>query len=224
MICPLCKKEEAGFFSLDLRRNYWRCAVCGLVFVPSSQFLSAEKEKQRYDLHQNSFDDAGYRRFLSRLFVPMQKRLAPGCRGLDFGSGPAPALSRMFEEAGHRMTLFDCYYEPDSTVLDVPYDFITAAEVVEHLRDPERELQRLWTCLRDGGTLGIMTQFAVSQDAFSQWHYKNDLTHVCFFSQATFAWLADKWNADVKFPDNGVALFHKKASPSPSRDAEKVPL
>ena len=60
-----------------------RCQICSLVFVPPDQILSKEDEKKRYDLHQNSPLDPGYCRFLSRMFIPMQKCLAPGSRGLD---------------------------------------------------------------------------------------------------------------------------------------------
>jgi len=116
----------------DRRRDYYRCPVCCLVFVPPWQFLSAEEEKKRYDLHRNSPEDPGYRRFLSRMFIPLQQWLATGSDGLDFGSGPEPMLSRMFEEAGHSMTLFDHFYEHAPAALERPYDFITATEVVEH--------------------------------------------------------------------------------------------
>jgi hypothetical protein len=185
------------------------------VFVPSWQFLPAEDEKKRYDLHQNSPEDLNYRRFLSRVFIPMQRCLTPGSSGLDFGSGPEPTLSMMFEEAGHSMTLFDYFYEQVPAVLEKQYDFITATEVVEHLHDPKKELERLWACLKQGGRLGIMTKLAVEQDAFEHWHYKNDLTHVCFFSRATFTWLALQWNADLTFADSDVVLFHKKPVSSP---------
>jgi hypothetical protein len=183
--------------------------VCRLVFVPPSQFLSAEDEKKRYDLHQNSLDNADYRRFLGRLFIPLNQRLAPGSSGLDFGSGPGPALPRMFEEAGHSMVIFDQYYEHAPAALDLKYDFITASEVVEHLREPRKALDRLWACLTCGGWLGIMTKFTADHAAFPRWYYKNDLTHVCFFSRETFLWLAAAWNADLIFPDDDVALLRK---------------
>jgi hypothetical protein len=207
--CPLCQANNVSEFSADKRRNYLSCRVCGLVFVPPSQLLSAADEKKRYDLHQNSSEDAGYRRFLGCLFTPLNQRLVPGSSGLDFGSGPVPTLSRMFEKAGHAVTIFDHYYEHAPSALERQYDFITATEVVEHLREPRKELERLWACLKCGGWLGIMTKSAVGRIAFSSWHYKNDLTHICFFSRATFAWLAAAWSADLTFPDEDVVLFRK---------------
>ncbi len=211
MTCPLCRRDDARNFFQDRRRDYYRCQVCSLVFVPPWQFLSAEEEKKRYDLHRNSPEDPDYRRFLSRMFIPLQRWLAPGSDGLDFGSGPEPTLSLMFEEAGHSMTLFDHFYEHVPAALERHYDFITATEVVEHLRDPKKELERLWACLKQGGRLGIMTTHAVEQEAFSQWHYKNDPTHVCFFSRQTFAWMALQWNAEATFADGDVVFFRKQS-------------
>lgn len=212
--CPLCGTENSKGFFQDKRRNYMHCQACDLVFVPSRQFLSAEAEKKRYDLHQNSPQDPGYRQFLHRLFISLQRCLAPGSRGLDFGSGPAPTLSTMFEEAGHSMVLFDAWYDAVPAVLEEQYDFITATEVLEHLREPKKELERLWDCLKPGGWFGIMTNLGVEQSTFSSWYYKNDLTHVCFFSKATFLWLANRWNADLEFPDSDVVLVRKKPASS----------
>jgi SAM-dependent methyltransferase len=208
--CPLCCSVNVRDFFQDKHRSYYQCNVCGLVFVPSSQFVSAEDEKKRYDLHQNSPENLGYCAFLNRLVVPLQHCLAPKSIGLDFGSGPSPTLSLMFEQAGHSMTLFDYFYKRDPAALEKQYDFITATEVLEHLHDPKKELERLWGCLKQGGHLGIMTQSAVHQDAFSAWHYKNDLTHICFFSRSTFTWLAHQWDAEMTFPDEGVVIFRKK--------------
>ncbi|OGW39197.1 MAG: hypothetical protein A2X58_11355 [Nitrospirae bacterium GWC2_56_14] len=207
--CPLCWSEKVREYARDKRREYYQCRTCDLVFVPSRQFLSAEDERKRYDLHQNSPQDQNYRSFLSRLFIPLQKKLAPCSHGLDFGSGPEPTLSGMFEEAGHRMTLFDHFYEPVPAALERQYDFITATEVVEHLHDPKKELERLWSCVKQGGWLAIMTNPAVDQEAFPRWYYKNDLTHVCFFSRTTFAWLALQWRAEAVYADSDVVLFHK---------------
>jgi SAM-dependent methyltransferase len=207
--CPLCRSPVASDFHRDSRRDYRRCPACCLVFVPPGYRLPAPAEKAHYDLHRNSPEDQGYRLFLSRLFLPLQESLPPGSRGLDFGSGPGPTLSVMFTEAGHSVATYDKFYAPDSAVFSEQYDFITATEVVEHLSDPDRELARLWTCLRPGGWLGIMTKLALDLEAFASWHYKNDPTHICFFSRATFAWLAVRWQAELTFVGSDVVILRK---------------
>jgi len=179
------------------------------VFVPSSQFITAEEEKSYYDLHQNHPDDQGYRRFLNRILLPMKDKLRPGDCGLDFGSGPGPTLSLMFEELGFSMKIYDHFYADDGYVLQQEYDFITSTETVEHLHHPKTELKRLWGMLKPGGYLGIMTKLVIDRNAFTTWHYKNDPTHVCFFSQQTFTWLADLWKANLELFDSDVILFEK---------------
>lgn len=207
-ICPLCRTSEGRPFCQD-SREYLCCPVCCVVFVLPHQFLSPKEEKAVYDQHENSADDVRYRHFLGRLFGPLSQRLAPASLGLDFGSGPGPTLSLMFEEAGHSMKLFDPFYAPEIEPLQQQYDFITASEVVEHLHHPQWELERLWSCLKPNGLLGIMTKRVMDEEAFSRWHYKNDPTHVCFFSIETFRWLAAHWRATLTVPGNDVVLFTK---------------
>jgi len=210
LVCPLCKKNNTGDFGRDRHRQFWHCRDCQLVFVGVDEFLSDEAEKAEYDLHRNRVDDPGYRKFLGRLFRPLVERLAPGSRGLEFGCGPGPALAAMFTEIGMVMTLYDHFYAPAHNVFDNRYDFITATEVVEHLHEPQRELDGLWGCLQPGGWLGVMTKLVIDRDAFFRWHYKNDLTHVCFFSRQTFKWLSRRWQAELIFIDQDVMLFRKK--------------
>jgi hypothetical protein len=208
--CPLCRKNAQEVFYHDQRRNYVVCRHCHLVFVPPAHYISEAEEKAAYDHHQNSPTDPEYRRFLSRLFFPLQDRLAPKSYGLDFGSGPGPTLSIMFEEIGHTVTLYDHFYAHNPTALQHTYDFITATEVVEHLHNPAKILTQLWTLLKPCGYLGLMTKLVRDQEAFAKWHYKNDLTHVCFFSRTTFEWLAGQWHAELEFFHDDVMLLHKQ--------------
>ena len=140
----------------------------------------------------------------------MHRLLAPGNHGLDFGSGPGPTLSIMFREAGHTMEIYDHYYSNNPEVLEKKYDFITATEVLEHLYDPATELNRLFNLLKPGGILGIMTKLVKDRTAFATWHYIHDLTHVCFFSRATFQWLTDQWNASLSFTGSDFILISRK--------------
>ncbi|MGB0910247.1 MAG: class I SAM-dependent methyltransferase [Nitrospirales bacterium] len=211
-MCPLCCATAINkTYHKDTRRRFYACEICQLVFVPPGDFLSPEAEKTAYDHHQNSPEDQAYRRFLNRLFSPMQKVLQPESLGLDFGSGPGPTLSVMFEEVGHTVAIYDCFYANDHSVLQQSYDFITASEVVEHLHHPRKELDDLWNILRPGGVFGIMTKRVYGHKAFMTWHYKNDLTHVCFYSVATFEWLANRWKAELTVSEKDVVLFKKRS-------------
>jgi hypothetical protein len=209
MNCPLCNHNGNNLFHTDKHRSYYRCHNCRLVFVPAEQRLSAAEEKAAYDLHQNSPDDPGYRRFLSRLFEPLCERVAPAAKGLDFGSGPGPTLSVMFTETGFDMTIYDLYYADYPERLTRQYDFITSTEVVEHLFEPGEVFQLLFSRLKPNGWLGMMTKLVIDQPAFATWHYKNDPTHVCFYSRDTFHWLAESYGCKVDFIGNDVILMQK---------------
>ena len=210
--CPLCDINRGEEYFVDRRRTYLFCATCHLVFVPPTYFVSPEEEKSTYDHHQNSPEDQEYRRFLSRLFLPMHDLLGPGKHGLDFGSGPGPTLSVMFKEAGYPMATYDHFYAHNPEVLTTSYDFITATEVVEHLHAPGRVLHQIWTLLKPGGYLGLMTKLVLDRKAFANWHYKNEPTHVCFFSRPTFEWLATQWQAELQFIGKDVIVFRKIGS------------
>ncbi len=210
ILCPLCNQGAARLFFKDDCRDYFQCGYCRLVFVPKSHWLSRDDEKAVYDLHENNELDRGYRRFLSRLTKPMLERLPPHQKGLDFGCGPGPALSVILKEAGHQVSLYDPFYFNHPSLLEQTYDFITATEVVEHLHHPARVFTSLFEQLNPGGWLGVMTKQVIDQQAFATWHYIRDLTHICFYSQPTFEYIARKFKADLFFEGNDVILFNKR--------------
>ena len=207
--CPLCSGYFVADYPIDQNRSYLHCSTCSLVFVPSDEQLSPADEKAVYDQHQNTPDDSGYRKFLSRLTVPISERVKPQSRGLDFGCGPGPTLSVMMEEQGHQMALYDIYYADYPQALEQQYDFITSTEVVEHLANPRQELEKLWALIRPGGYLGLMTKLVKDRHSFTNWHYKNDPTHISFFSVATFNYLAELWNANIEFIGADVIILRK---------------
>jgi hypothetical protein len=208
--CILCEGEALEYYYGDNSgRVYLRCPDCGLVFVPPEMRPGPEEELCRYRMHRNSPDDRGYRSFLERLAGPLDSLLAGGSRGLDFGSGPMPVLSGILADRGHVMALYDPFFARGPSVFDREYDFITATEVLEHLHEPGRELERLWSVLRYGGYLGIMTEPLPGRDAFAGWHYRRDITHVTFYSEKTFRWLCDKFKAEKAYRKNNVLILKK---------------
>ena len=209
LICPLCSDNNISHYHSDSQRAYQQCEVCQLVFVAQQYQLSTAEEKAVYDLHQNRPDDLGYRRFLDRLATPLLGALSVPSDGLDFGCGPGPTLSLMLEEPGHQVALFDPFYANNPALLNRNYDFITATEVVEHLSRPGFELDRLWRLLKPDGLLGIMTKQVIDRTSFATWHYKNDPTHISFFSQATFSYLAEVWDASLEYMGDDVIILRK---------------
>jgi SAM-dependent methyltransferase len=207
--CPLCTHTNIVDFGADRRRNYFRCKRCALVFVPQSALPGPDVERAEYDLHRNDPDDPGYRKFLSRLAQPLFERIVPGARGLDFGCGPGPALAQMLREKGCDVVLYDPFYVPDEAVLRGTYDFICATEVVEHLHRPGEELARLWSMLRPGGWLGVMTKLVRDRGSFANWHYKNDATHVVFFSVETWHWWGREHGVEPEFIGADVILLQR---------------
>ena len=209
IVCPMCRDDKIIEFYSDKNRNYFQCSRCDLIFVSHEQFLSPAKEKERYDLHTNNPNDINYRNFLKRILDPINLQIPQNSLGLDFGCGPGPTLSLMFQDAGHRVELFDPFYKNNTDVFNHSYDFITATEVIEHLHNPYNEIKELWNCLKPNGLLGFMTGFVMDKKTFSSWYYIRDLTHVCFYSKATFLWLAADLNASVSFSEPDIAILTK---------------
>lgn len=209
-VCPLCNSTDISLFHKDEYGTHYLCRMCKLISSDPADLPSPEEELERYDEHENDPNDPNYRTFLNQLFEPLESLLEANSKGLDFGSGPGPTLSVMFEEMGHTVNLYDPFYAYNLTVFEEEYDFITSTETFEHLHHPRKEIDRLWNCLKPGGYLGIMTKIANDDiDFFSDWHYKKDLTHVTFFTKQTFLWLADYLNALVNFPADRVIILQK---------------
>jgi len=209
-ICPLCRCPAVSQFHKDRFRTYLKCPECGLIHVPKEYHLSREREKHRYDLHNNSGDDIRYRGFLGKLIDPLVARLEKGSSGLDYGSGPTPVLVSMLEEKGFKMTKYDPYYAPDVSVLDRQYDFLTCCETMEHFSCPGLEWGRMAGLVRKGGWIGVMTQLVDSANDFGKWYYINDETHVCYYSRKTFQWLGRQYGVEMIHEGDSVVLCRIK--------------
>lgn len=188
--CSVCRAALPQLFLSIDGLDYWRCSVCEASFLDPSQRPARKSEYAHYLLHENNPDDAGYRRFLSRLAVPLLARLPLRSHGLDFGCGPGPALPAMLREAGHTVALYDPFFHPDTAPLELTYDFVICTETVEHFHRPAEEFDRLMTLVRPGGWLAVMTCFQTEDGRFPNWHYRRDPTHVVFYREQTLRYLA----------------------------------
>jgi len=208
-VCPLCNSNLIEDFHRDGYREYLKCRHCDFVFVPKIYHLSEKDERARYDSHNNDPEDDRYRNFLSQLLSPLQDKISKGASGLDFGSGPGPTLSLILEERGYSVDLYDKFYAKNDVVFEKQYDFITASEVVEHLKQPLVELSRLMGLLKSNGVFAIMTEILTPQIDFNQWYYKKDPSHIGFFSEKALNYLAEKWQAELYVISERVVIFKK---------------
>ncbi len=209
--CPLCKSINISKFYKEKSREYLRCLSCDFVFVPRIYHLSDIEEKFRYDTHNNDPNDQRYRNFLTQILKPLLERISEKSSGLDFGSGPGPTLSLMLEECGHTMDLYDKYYCDDGSVFEKKYDFITATEVIEHLTEPLQEIRRLNAMLESKGYLAVMTQILTPQIDFGSWYYKNDPSHIGFFTEKSLRFIANYLRVEIFFISERVIFFQKKS-------------
>ena len=96
MNCPVCKEINTKFFEQINGKDYFRCQICHAIFIDDRHRLAPADEGERYAQHNNDIYDKNYRKFLSRLYDPLVKKLIKGSTGLDYGCGPGPALAEMF--------------------------------------------------------------------------------------------------------------------------------
>jgi len=222
--CPLCSSAGTRLFAEPRGSRYFACGECRLVYLDPARRPSAQAERAHYATHENDPHDPGYRRFLARLADPLAQRLAPGAEGLDYGSGPGPALPMMLEERGFRMRVYDPFFAPDENALRRTYDFVACSETAEHFHDPAEELARLDRLLRPGGWLGVMTEMLDDARDFAGWRYARDPTHVCFYRAETMRWVADAHGWRMEAPGRNVVLFHKPLAANPADRVERADL
>ena len=213
MVCPVCRSESYSLFYSRGTRRYHRCGACGFIQLDESCRLDEPDEKQRYLLHDNSFENTGYIAYLEKF---IEQSVLPNCpKGasiLDFGSGPVPVLSILLRRLGFEVTSFDRYFCDDPSYTEKRYDLIILLEVIEHLADPVDVLSRLGALLVPGGRIVIrtMTTGNMDQEAFSSWWYKEDPTHISFFSIDSFSILGKELSLNVGECGKNGAIFTQK--------------
>ncbi len=181
--CKLCGGSEVEDFRTKSDHIlYHRCLSCSYVSRDKSHQLSAEYEKKRYELHNNSPENHGYVKWINDfLNFAIDTQVPENAHILDFGSGPEPVMARMMEERGYQVFTEDLYFaagEPRG-----PFQLITALEVFEHLHNPYEVLLNLASRLSPGGRLCISTEFLPSDhNRFEYWRYRSDETHIGLFT------------------------------------------
>ena len=66
---------------------------------------------------------------------------------------------------------------------------MSACEVAEHFYYPLQEFQLFRKLIKPKGRLYSMTHLYTDTIDFDGWYYKNDHSHVFFYSQETLEWI-----------------------------------
>lgn len=213
--CPACSADSFEYACADDAREYFLCPGCGLVFLDPDRRLVPEKERERYLLHQNDDEDSGYSCYLSAFIDSSIEPFAPPPASvLDYGSGPYPLLSRLLSGRGYRVAAFDPFFSPGLPGDGSPFDLVVAHEVIEHCFDPRAALERMAGHLHPSGILSLSTHFRPDGPrAFLSWWYRQDSTHVSFFSEPCLDLLCGRLGFERVWGDGGGrAAFRLSAS------------
>lgn len=193
--CPLCDSTDVKIFEEVKKRLFNKCSKCQLVFLSKEQLCDSESEKSRYLEHNNSTLSEGYKHFLYNLIDPIKQNQMLSDKGLDFGCGPYPMMSKLLKAEGYNIDDYDPYFSDMKIDYNKDrYKFIVLCEVIEHFSNPKLELERIKTLLGDEGTLYIQTSILSEDIDFKTWWYKDDITHVSFFSEPTFKFICKHFN------------------------------
>jgi pseudouridine kinase len=173
--------------------------------------LSPDAERARYTLHDNSLKNVGYKRYLEDFLASvvgypeiLNAGFCDSWRFFDYGSGPEPALVSLMRERGFEARGWDPFFAPEEKCYPGGADIVTCLEVAEHFIDPEKDFASLASCVSPGGFLALGTHLlddlprqesspdAETYAAFSSWWYRQDPTHVSFYTKKSLVLIAHK--------------------------------
>lgn len=205
--CLICSSDT--YTKMDRQgRTYHFCTNCQFITLDQSLVLPFDQERERYELHNNSSDNEGYKLWL-KSFIDRAVRpyINHKSRILDFGSGPNPLLQKILNDDGYKIDIYDkhFYTHPFSGL----YDMIISTEVIEHIYDPLKQVGQLKSHLNLKGFLALKTSLRpLSDDAFLTWWYKEDRTHISFLSLKAIDIISRKTGLQVYFCDNrSIIIF-----------------
>ena len=207
MDCHICNQSTESFIHKKTNITYYHCKPCEYIFKSSEFYQDLEMQKERYNLHENNEEDAGYIAYFQRFLDFVLPLVGEPQNALDFGCGRTSLLATLLEKEGIACDYFDPIYHPNTLESDKKYDLIVSTEVFEHLHQPSVVFESLLQRLNKGGYLAIQTEFhSNEQESFQKWWYPQDSTHIVFFRAQTFAVLCEKYGCRC-IADNGKNII-----------------
>lgn len=190
MQCTLCEAP----LPIKLDEEYYECGRCHALLKDERFYPSRERERDFYLTHNNDVNDPRYQKFTAPISGYVLKHFGPDDRGLDFGSGTGPVISKVLKDHQYQIQQYDPYFANHPEVLTEKYDYIVSCEVIEHFYHPRKEFTRLRKMLNPRGQLICMTSLYHPGIVFSGWRYRKDPTHVIIYQQATVEYIAEAFD------------------------------
>jgi 2-polyprenyl-3-methyl-5-hydroxy-6-metoxy-1,4-benzoquinol methylase len=242
--CPLCRSRAKRRFGLE-HTAAWACTSpdCGLFFADpqlDENNLADAYARHYYPSNGNGNGNAAVyentpHEILRQTFANVETALGPleGRSLLDFGCGTG-GLCQVAKEYGLHVTGIEpdpnarekarkcgglrAYASLDSLRKEQAapqFDFITMWDVVEHLREPWKELKELSTVLRPEGWLLLSTMNAGSLRAIverQRWVNMINPTHFYYFTRRSLRSVFDRsgfmsideWRFAIRYPGHTV--------------------
>ena len=196
-----------------MKRRYRWCLSCDLVSVHPDDIVSQASEAARYLEHDNGFHQSGYVEMLTRLLdrtvVP---RIPLGGSLLDYGCGYAPVLVELARRRGYDAAGWDPYFLSNPKALARRYHALIACEVVEHAAQPVALFEQVVSLLQPNGVFAVRSSLHPARwDAFLDFWYTWDRTHVSFYSERTVRYCADRFGFTVDHLQNPIWVLRRRA-------------
>lgn len=204
--CPLCQGNS--ILKYKFRGNsYFECVNCFSLFLECSALPSNYEERERYLKHNNDVHDVRYQQFVEPITFAVQNDFSTNDKGLDFGGGTGPVITKMLTDKGFDIEDYDPYFNYRPELLYQQYDYIACCEVMEHFFYPSKEFMLLRKLLKPGGKLYCMTSLYDPSVNFKGWKYKDDSTHVFFYHRKALEFIGEAFGFSSLLVQNKLIIF-----------------
>lgn len=206
--CPLCNKTAVIFYQ-NHTQLYYQCNNCYGIFVDKKQRLDKKAEMLCYQEHNNDIEDKKYQEFVSPITSAIMRDFTQNNKGLDFGAGTGPVISKVLSDNDFQVVQFDPFFHNYPDLLNAKYDYIACCEVMEHFHNPGKEFSLLRKLLHQNGKLYCMTEIYNENINFHKWYYKNDPTHIFIYHRKTIHWIKEEFGfLNVCIEDRLISYFN----------------